>query len=357
MTNTTTWRHTFTNYDNLTDINMSGQQEIAIYQPLAAQKIRLELNNLYDDIPLEITSLILITANGKYPVTLNGRTNFKIEPRLISWSDWIDIDLPAQTFLKLILGSPNQTVHSVGLTISNDLIKTTDSEPNVAKYFFGVSAIQVQTDKSYERIAFFGDSLTAQGNFSSPLALDLENNFHIMTGNFGISGNRLLRPGNSTSEWSTSFGEAGYTRYDHMLVDYQPRLVIFMEGINDILHPGTGSPMSEMPTAQAVIDAIEQLRVKTRRLGITFVPMTITPANGNVSGDIAGWSDRKENLRVATNQELLKLPHVIDIATFVGEGDRLKREFDRGDHVHFSEHGGRLVAKYIEEQLIRKKMI
>lgn len=357
MTKTTTWSHTFTNYDNLTDINLSGREELAIYQPLAAKKIRLQLNNLYDEIPLEISSLNLVIDTVEYPVTLNSRTNFTIEPRLINWSDWIDIDLPAKSFLKIVLQSPNKTIHTVGLTISNDLVKTTDLDPNIAKYFFGISAIQVQTEKNYEKIAFFGDSLTAQGNFSNPLALNLENSFQIMTGNFGISGNRLLRPGNSTSEWSTSFGEAGFTRYDHMLVDYQPRLVIFMEGINDILHPGTGAPISETPNAQAVVEAIEQLRVKTRQLGITFVPMTITPANGNVKGDVAGWSDRKENLRVAINQELLKFPHIIDLASFVSAGDRLKAEFDCGDHVHLSKQGGQLAAQYIEDQLIRKKMI
>jgi Lysophospholipase L1 and related esterases len=208
-----------------------------------------------------------------------------------------------------------------------------------------------------KRIAFFGDSLTNQGNFSAPLALDLENKFNIMTANYGISGNRLLRPGHSTSQWSTSFGEAGLTRFDHMLINYRPNVVIFMEGVNDLLHPGTGSPTNELPTSKAIIQAVHLLKEKCKKLNITFVPMTITPAWGNINGGVEGWNDNKEAIRLAVNQELMKMPHIIDLASLVGEGNRLKPEFDCGDHVHFSPDGGQKVAEYIKEQLIRKRMI
>ena len=355
---TTTWKHNFTNYDNLTEVNRDQFQHLQIFQPLATKKIRFQLNNLYDETPLVITHMeIYDSESRKIPVTLDHKTSFQIEPRLIQWSDWIDIDLPSNTFLSVDITSPKITVHSVGLTISNDLIKTKNNHPQMPKYFFGISAIQVQTNQTYEKIAFFGDSLTNQGNFSAPLAKDLEHNFHIMTGNFGISGNRLLHQGNSTSQWSTSFGEAGFTRFNHMLANFQPNIVIFMEGINDLLHPGTGTPISELPTSRAVITAIHLLKAKCKKHDATFVPMTITPAYGNMNDNLPGWNDKKEQLRLAINHELLKMPHIIDLSTLVSEDHHLKPEFDCGDHVHFSSAGGKIVANYIKEQLIRKRMI
>jgi len=115
--------------------------------------------------------------------------------------------------------------------------------------------------------------------------------------------------------------------------------------------------MSELPTAEAVLTAIKILKERCRKHGTTFVPMTITPANGNINGGVSAWSDQKEALRLKINEGLLQIPHIIDIATLVSENGKLKPEFDCGDHVHLSKNGGKIVAKYIEDQLIRKKMI
>lgn len=353
MIATTTWKHNLTNYQNIENINNSGLQHLEIFQPLATDKIRIQLNNLYDEIPLEISKMeIYSDTSTKKVVTLDGSSKFTIEPRLIEWSDWIDISLPANAFLSIDIFSPNKTIHTAGLTVSNDLIKTIETDPANPKYFFGLSAIQVEAKSTHKKIAFFGDSLTNQGNYSAPLSLELETNFHIMTANYGISGNRLLRPGHSTSQWSASFGEAGFTRFDHMLTNYQPNLVIFMEGLNDLLHPGTGAPMNELPTAEAIVKAIYILKAKCRKHDAKFVPMTISPF-----GNSDGWTPEKEEIRQKINSELLKMPHILDISALVGKDNQLLPEFDCGDHVHFSANGGKIIADYIKEQLIRKKMI
>lgn len=358
MLTTTTWLHTFTNYSNLNNINSSAHQILKIFQPVDTKKIRLQLNNLYDEVPLRISHLEISNSHqNKASITLNGKTEFAIEPRLVQWSDWIDFNSVANEFLTIKITSPTQTIHSLGMTISNDLIQTEVQGPD-SKYFYGVSGIQVQTETHHKRLAFFGDSLTNQGNFSAPLAFNLENQFHIMTANYGISGNRILHPGHSTSQWSKSFGEAGLTRFDHMLVDYQPDIVIFMEGINDLLHPGTGSPIEELPTADAIIKALTILKNKCLRHGITFIPMTITPAWGNINDSLPAWNEQKENLRLAINQAILKMPHSIDLASLTSnEENHLRNIFDCEDHVHFLISGGFIVAHYIQEQLIRRKII
>ena len=152
---TTTWKHNFTNYDNLKTVNQAQFQHLKIFQPLATKKIRFQLNNLYDETPLVISHMeVYDQASHKVSVTLNNKSSFQIEPRLLQWSDWIDIDLPSNTFLSVDITSPKVEIHSVGLTISNDLVKTKINHPQMPKYFFGISAIQVQTEQTYEKIAF-----------------------------------------------------------------------------------------------------------------------------------------------------------------------------------------------------------
>ena len=358
MIKTTTWKHNFSNYDNLDHINANGHQHLEVFQPFASKKIRLQLNNLYGEMPLVIDSLEIYTnSKKKVSVTKDGKKSFAVESRLIEWSDWIDFTLPAESYLSIDIVSPTKAIHTLGLTISNDLIRTENSDPKETKYFFGVSETQVKTEHAHKKIALFGDSLTNQGNYAAPLSVDLEKGFHCVAANYGISGNRLLHPGHSTSQWSTSFGEAGFTRFDHMIAEYQPNIVIFMEGVNDLLHPGTGAPVSELPSANALIKAVHALKKKCKKHGITFVPMTITPAYGNINGGVFAWSEEKEKIRLAVNHELLKMPHVIDIASLVNDDNKLKPEFDYGDHVHLSNEGGKKVAKFVEEQLIRKRMI
>ena len=51
MSAATTWKHTFTDYNNLENINASGHQHLEIFQPLSCHRLRLLFNNLYDEIP------------------------------------------------------------------------------------------------------------------------------------------------------------------------------------------------------------------------------------------------------------------------------------------------------------------
>lgn len=144
MITTTTWQHTFTNYQNINNINPTGHQHLKIFQPLSTKRIRLQLNNLYDEIPLQISKLeIYVDPQDKKNVTLDGNIDFQVEARLIEWSDWIDFDIPENSFLNIDISSPNQTIHSVGMTISNNLIETDLTDTATPKYFFGVSGIQI----------------------------------------------------------------------------------------------------------------------------------------------------------------------------------------------------------------------
>ena len=86
MENIITWKHNFTNYSNLNNIN-NHEQHLKIFQPLPAKDIRFQLNNLYDDIPLEISNMTIYTDSfNKQTVTLNNQAKFKVNSRLTQFT-------------------------------------------------------------------------------------------------------------------------------------------------------------------------------------------------------------------------------------------------------------------------------
>lgn len=362
MIMTDTWLQEFSNYNNIYNINESGHQEISIFKPLATKKIRLLVNNLYDDVPLKITKLTLLKENGKIsiPVHINGKNQFEIPPHMTEWTDWIDIDIQANDYLTIDIYSPNKTIHSLGSNLSESFTKIKNFTGKNDGFFYGISAVQAQVDKKPIKIAFFGDSLTNQGFFSAPLSKELTYINRIVTANYGISGNRLLRPGSGTSQWVQSFGPAGVDRFDEMLEDFQPDIVIFMEGVNDLLHPGAGSPIDELPTSKELINGVQKLNQKCSEKNIVFVPMTVTPFRGNINNGIYAWNPKKEVIRQEFNKYIMQsFPYAVDLAPFVSDASqtRLAYEFDSGDHIHTSKCGGKKIARFIERNLIDKGLV
>lgn len=361
MIYTDTWLQDFSDYNNINNINESGHQEITIFKPLATKKIRLRLNNLYDDVPLKFTKLAIHREGRKsIDVHVDGKYTFELAPHSAKWTDWIDIDIKANDYLTIDIHSPNKTIHSLGSNLSESFTKIKNFTDRNDGFFFGVSAVQAQVEKKPIKIAFFGDSLTNQGFFSAPLSKELTYINRIVTANYGISGNRLLHPGSGKSQWVQSFGPAGVDRFDEMLNDFQPDIVIFMEGVNDLLHPGAGSPIDELPTSQELIDGINKLNQKCSLNNIVFVPMTVTPFRGNINNGIYAWNPKKEVIRQEFNKYIVRsFPYAVDLAPFVSDASqtRLAYEFDSGDHIHTSKCGGRKIAQFIERNLIDKGLV
>ncbi|MFC6322665.1 SGNH/GDSL hydrolase family protein [Companilactobacillus baiquanensis] len=361
MITTDTWLQEFSDYHNIYNINESGHQEITIFKPLATKEIRLLINNLYDNVPLKITKLTLNKPGHKpMVVTVNGQSNFEIAPKTTQWTDWLNIDIKANDYLTINIYSPNKTIHSLGSNLSESFTKVKNFSNRNDGFFFGISAVQAQVQKKPIKIAFFGDSLTNQGFFSAPLSKELTYINRIVTANYGISGNRLLRPGSGKSQWVQSFGPAGVDRFDEMLMDFQPDIVIFMEGVNDLLHPGAGSPISELPTSKELIAGINELNLKCSQNNIIFVPMTVTPFRGNINNGIYAWNPKKEVIRQEFNKYIIQsFPYAVDLAPFVSDASqtRLAYEFDSGDHIHTSKCGGKKIARFIERNLIDKGLV
>ncbi|MFD1899452.1 GDSL-type esterase/lipase family protein [Enterococcus termitis] len=205
-------------------------------------------------------------------------------------------------------------------------------------------------------IAFFGDSLTNQGYFSDHVLHSLYQTDLPITGfNAGISGNRLLLAGTANSQWKESFGLAGVQRFRDNVITHQPDIVIGLIGTNDLLHPGTGSSIAELPSAEQMITGYQRLYNEADANNTSYIALTIPPFGNSSNHDVPAWNNEKEILRQTINTWLLAQPNTIDSASFLTDADHphlLKEAVDCGDHIHFSENGGKLLGTYIFEALL-----
>ncbi|WP_334329257.1 GDSL-type esterase/lipase family protein [Companilactobacillus sp. HBUAS59699] len=347
-----TWTKEFSYFPNIKHINHGGTQNITVFQPLATSRIRLLVNNQYGKIPLEIKSIKVIADDKTYDITMNNNTSFSVASKQSLWSDWLPINLISKSLLTIEIKSFNHSIHTLGSTICTDLVDSDNYIDGDNHFFYGVSAIQADTDQIANKVAFFGDSLTNQGRFTSPLAKILAGE-NTVTANYGISGNRLLHKGNSTSKWSNSFGPAGIDRFEKMIDEFHPNTVILLEGTNDLLLPGTGTPTSELPTVEDMIDGYNKIAQYCEANNIELICLTIPPFQGTIIDGHDAWSSEKEALRTQINDFILSLTNTVDLATFVCDDSqkKLAKEFDCGDHAHFSESGGNLIAQFLENSL------
>ncbi|AVK60365.1 hypothetical protein C5Z25_00595 [Lactobacillus sp. CBA3605] len=355
MVKVTAWRQMVANFPNIKAINQAHKQVVQIKQSLGTHRLRLEIANDFGATALVISQLE-ISLNDRTETLLgrvNGQANFSVPAHQRCWTDWLTLTVQAGDWLKIVTVSPTTSPQTLMQTLDQSRIRLTSA---ATQRFFGVDAIEIDRRQPAQQLLFFGDSLTNQGYYSAALTQIFTTRFPDQWGviNGGISGNRLLWPGHSTSVWSPSFGAAGLDRLAQLLVEQPVDQLIFMAGLNDLLHPGTGSPVSELPTATEMIAGllqVEQLAAKTQT---KLIRLTVTPFKTSVIDSQAGWTAEKETRRQAINHYLRQFDTTIDVASYVAEPADLAKlapRFDCGDHIHFSATGGKLVADYIASQL------
>lgn len=355
------WHQVFSNYWNL-DFSIPKEQITKYTQNLQAQKIQLELSNTYDEVPLLITKLVISKDPEfaeAFQITYQGQFAFEVAPGTCLVTDILDFPLTPNEpiYIKLVGENSRGRINSLGSSLEHGLVQVLGEATDVRQnFYYGVTTIFGYCEQSVTTVAFFGDSLTNQGYFTNQLAKQLYLMYPgtLTTMNAGISGNRLLLAGTSDSEWNQSFGPAGQHRFVKDVLNYQPDVVLFMEGLNDLFHPGSGSPLTDLPEAEAVIDGINQVSSYCEKQGVQFIPMTITPFKGAENRNLYAWSSEKEKIRILVNEALLKKEMVIDLASFVAASNDsavLDERFDSGDHLHFSKQGGIILGNYLLQQL------
>lgn len=352
------WHQVFSNYHNIGFQPNDKTAHFRIKQNLTGTRIQVELSNEFDAAPLTIEGIkvsLFSDFNQSLALTFEGKRAFEIPAGEHLWTDLMDFTVPKGHDLYFELSVRNETnlLATSANLLSRELV-TTDIQADCT-FLYGLTSVKLDTENQAFSIGFFGDSLTNQGHFSDATLLKLYQKELNVTGfNAGISGNRLLLAGTSDSQWRDSFGDAAIKRFNKDVVTYQPDMVVGLMGVNDLFHPGTGSALDELPTAEEMIAGLQQLLNEAAAHGIRYVPLTLPPFAGSINREIVSWSKEKEAIRFEVNTWLRTLPDTIDVAGLLedpNDSTKLKETFDCGDHLHFSKSGGQVLGVFLANQL------
>ncbi len=180
--------------------------------------------------------------------------------------------------------------------------------------------------------------------------------------NEGISGNRLLHdpnplPGSGADAFAAQFGESALRRFDRD-VSSQPgaRCVIVLLGVNDLGHPGTIAPESERVTPADLIAGYQQVIDRAHQQGMLVFGGTITPfANDTFGFD----TPANRAARLVVNRWIRTsgaYDGVVDFDAALrdpADPERIRPEFDSGDHLHPNDAGAAALANAVPLRLFR----
>jgi lysophospholipase L1-like esterase len=230
-------------------------------------------------------------------------------------------------------------------------------------HWYFLSGVDVAAGTGTSAIVALGDSITdghgatTNGNdrWTDVLAARLQG-APGMTGiavlNEGIGGNRLLADG---------LGPNALARFDRdVLAQNGVRYLIVLEGINDIgnlTRTTVATDAQHEELVRRIIGAYRQITMRAHAHGIKVLGGTILPFMG--SGFYHPGASNEQD-RQAVNAWIRAPEHfdaVIDfdkVAADPAHPDRLRPDYDCGDHLHPSPAGYRAMADAVALELLRK---
>lgn len=216
-------------------------------------------------------------------------------------------------------------------------------------WFYFLSNIDILTSSDNHAVICYGDSITAQA-WPDELTLRLrrEGRKHTSIIRRAASGTRILRQYDCITY--DSYGLKGSNRFLHEIPAAGADTIIIQQGINDIIHPvGTDinpfRPMSDLPTAEELIDGLKWYTDQAHSLGLSVYIGTLLP--------IEGWrtyAPFREELKNKVNEWIRQadgFEGCIDFDLAVRDSTNpaaFKAGYDSGDHLHPSSAGYKAMA-------------
>jgi lysophospholipase L1-like esterase len=332
-----------------------------VHLSIGGSAIRVHLSNAFGIAPLHLLSVQVAMANTDRALTFSGRPDVIIPAGTEYISDPLDGPIPAGADLTISIhysDPPEQQTSHPGSRASSyivhgDLVKKID-------HWYQLSAVDVATTGGFS-IVTLGDSITdgrgstTNGNDRWPdiLARRLQSaGMNVGVLNQGIGGNHLLTDG---------LGPNALARFDRdVLAQTGVRYVLVLEGINDLGGLARTTDTSRVEHAdlvQRIIAAYEQMVARAHAHNLFVIGCTILPDTGSAyyHPNTIDEADRQ-----AVNTWIKTPGHFDDVIDFdqiardPAQPNRLRPEFDSGDHLHPNPAGYAAMANSIPLSLFKK---
>ena len=246
--------------------------------------------------------------------------------------------------------------------------RTVRPTATITQYFF-LSGVSVRT--SGAAIVTLGDSITNGANtvpnanhrWPDLLAQRLRAaHLHRGVANVGVSGNRLLHDpnppaGSDAVAFAAYFGQSALRRFDRdVLAQPGARYLVVLLGVNDLGHPGTVAPPSEVVSAEDLIFGHRQLIARAHTAGLRAFGATILPFKDDTLGFYSPENERKREILNRWIRRSGDYDGVIDFDAAVQDPAdplRLNPAYDSGDHLHPNDVGMAAMANVVPLRYFR----
>jgi lysophospholipase L1-like esterase len=309
-----------------------------------------------------------IVAGSDRRVTFSGRQAVTLHPGALVVSDAVELSVPALAELAISVYLPTETgdvtTHELGLNTSfvvpgNAVSAAALPQAMTNSSYFWLAGVEVLAAAGAGTIVAFGDSITdgfsttpnAHRAWPALLAARLQSDrttarWGIV--NAGISGNRVRRE---------VVGASALARFDRdVLGRAGVRWMLLFEGINDITFSALpGVPASQSTTAEELIEALAQLVDRAHARDIRVLGATLMPMGGL-------WlhNAETEGMRQTVNRWIRtsgKFDAVVDFDAVTRDPqqpERLRPDFDSGDHIHPNDAGNAAMASAIDASIFAR---
>lgn len=352
---------------------------------IGGSALRIRLSNLFGSGvliigPVEVArhaKASAIQSGTSHRITFGGHGTVVVAKGADVLSDPVEFPVTPMDELVLSIYVPSAaatTIHTVGLQTayfaSGDAIGAAalpDGETDDSRYF--LTDVEIAPSAQGRAIVLVGDSITdgvgstkdANARWSDALAARLQDD-HALASigvvNSGMAGNRILRDG------ATPYlGPSLLTRFDRdVLAKPGVKWVLMLEGVNDISASDTLSDPREHVTAGQIIGGMQELIERAHARGIKIWGATLLPYKDTRVPPDAGFhgpyfTAAGEAKRQAVNN-WIRTAHAFDAVVDLDrvmrdptQPDRLRSEFDSGDHLHPNNAGFKAMAAAIDRQL------
>jgi lysophospholipase L1-like esterase len=353
---------------------------LIVHTSIGGAKVRIKISNTFGDRPLLIggahiarrTVAADIDPISDRTLMFHGRSSIRVAARSMAVSDPVELDVPALSDLTISLFLPKTTeattLHILAMQTNYVSPETGDSTADakfpVAKTIRSwpfLTGVDVAAAAHGAAVVAFGSSLTdgdgstldTNRRWPDVLAERLQNGTDGKTGvavlNQGIIGNRLLTdsPREAGGPFGAALGQAGLVRFEHdVLAQAGVRYVIVGLGINDIVFPGSLTPITERITAESMIAGYRQLIRRAQQKGIRVIGTTNPPFEdaflvlSETAPPVTFYSPTKEIVRQKVNHWIRtsgEFDGVLDFDVVLRDPShptRLLPIYDSGDHLH-----------------------